>query len=116
MQARLNLAPLVARAGARAEQAIRKVAIDLFTRVIMRSPVKSGHFRGNWQVAIGAVPVGALALHDKTGTATIARATATAMRLRAGQTIYLVNNLPYARRLEYGWSKQAPAGMSSPTR
>ena len=28
-----------------------------------------------------------------------------------GATIYLVNNLPYAVRLEYGWSKQAPAGM-----
>jgi hypothetical protein len=25
--------------------------------------------------------------------------------------IYLTNALPYARRLEYGWSKQAPSGM-----
>ena len=29
-----------------------------------------------------------------------------------GQDVYLANNLPYARRVEYGWSrKQAPAGM-----
>jgi hypothetical protein len=30
---------------------------------------------------------------------------------RWGEIIYLTNSLPYARRLEYGWSKQAPAGM-----
>jgi len=29
-----------------------------------------------------------------------------------GDTIYLVNNLPYAQRLEGGWShRQAPNGM-----
>ena len=30
---------------------------------------------------------------------------------KGGQTIYMVNNLPYARRLEYGWSKQSPSGV-----
>lgn len=89
----------------------RKVALDMFTKVIMRSPVDTGRFRGNWQVAIGRVPDGVLDLTDKSGRATISKATAASMNLRAGQVIYLANNLPYARRLEYGWSKQAPRGM-----
>ncbi len=30
---------------------------------------------------------------------------------KPGQTIWILNSLPYAKRLEYGWSKQAPGGM-----
>lgn len=90
---------------------VRKVALDLFSRVISKSPVDTGRFRGNWQVAIASIPAGTLDLTDKDGSATIAKADAEVLKLKAGDIIYLVNNLPYSRRLEYGWSKQAPAGM-----
>lgn len=90
---------------------VRKVALDLFRRVIMKSPVDTGRFKGNWQVAIGSIPGGTLRVDDKDGTATISRVTATTLGLKAGDVITLVNNLPYARPLEYGHSKQAPAGM-----
>ena len=30
---------------------------------------------------------------------------------KPGQTIFITNSLPYAMRLEHGYSKQAPAGM-----
>lgn len=30
---------------------------------------------------------------------------------KMGDTFYLNNNVPYIRRLEFGWSKQAPSGM-----
>ncbi len=79
--------------------------------MILKSPVDTGRFRGNWQVAIESVPSGTLVIDDKSGTATIAKTTAVTLGLRAGQTITLVNNLEYARALEYGHSKQAPAGM-----
>lgn len=90
---------------------IRKIALDLFRRVIMKSPVDTGRFKGNWQVAIGSIPAGVLAIDDKSGTATISKMTAAVLGLKAGQVIYLVNNLEYARPLEYGHSKQAPAGV-----
>lgn len=32
-------------------------------------------------------------------------------RLPVGDVVYLTNSLPYAQRLEHGWSKQAPRGM-----
>lgn len=91
--------------------AVRKIALELFSRVILKSPVDTGRFRANWQVAVGSVPDGTLSLEDKSGTATISRATATTAGVKAGDVIYLVNNLPYAQRLEDGYSGQAPAGM-----
>ncbi|MAM60861.1 HK97 gp10 family phage protein [uncultured Maritimibacter sp.] len=90
---------------------VQKVALEMFSKVIMRSPVDTGRFRGNWQVGIGNVPAGTLDLNDGSGTATVNRATAEAMGVKAGDTISLVNNLPYGPRLEDGWSGQAPAGM-----
>ncbi|ABF63543.1 phage-related conserved hypothetical protein [Ruegeria sp. TM1040] len=91
--------------------AVRKIALELFSRVILQTPVDKGRARANWQVAIGTAPDGTLELEDKSGTATISAATATAAGLRAGDVIYLVNNLPYILRLEDGYSGQAPAGM-----
>lgn len=96
---------------ARVTLAARKISLELFTRVILRSPVDTGRFRGNWQVAIGSVPSGTVEIDDKSGTATIGKMTAKVLELEAGDVITLVNNLPYAWRLETGWSTQAPGGM-----
>lgn len=93
------------------ELAHRKIALDAFSRVILRSPVDTGRFRGNWQVSIGSIPDDVIELEDKAGTVVISKVTAKVLELEAGDTIYLINNLPYARRLEYGWSAQAPGGM-----
>lgn len=106
-----DVAKWTAKTEAKIETAIRKIAIDVFAEVIMRSPVDTGRFRGNWQVAIGSAPSGTLEIDDKAGTATLSAVQAKAMGLRAGETIFLINNLPYARALEYGLSQQAPGGM-----
>lgn len=91
--------------------AVQKIALDLFKRVILDTPVDTGRARANWQVSIGKVPNGTLDLTDKSGQATVSKATAVAAGLEAGDIIYLVNNLPYIQRLEDGYSGQAPAGM-----
>ena len=91
--------------------AVRKISLEIFSRVILKSPVDTGRFRGNWQVAIGSIPSGTLELDDKTGTATVSKADLKLVGAKAGDTIYLANNLPYAVRLEEGYSQQAPAGM-----
>lgn len=90
---------------------VRKIALEMFSRVIEKSPVDTGRFKGNWQCAIGAVPAGTLELFDKDGSATIAQVTADTLGVKAGDVITLVNNLAYSRALEYGWSKQAPSGV-----
>lgn len=95
----------------RMEMAIRKIAMSVFREVILMSPVDKGTFRGNWQVAINSIPQGTIELDDPSGTIAMSKADAAALQLKVGQAIYLVNNLPYARALEYGHSKQAPSGM-----
>lgn len=90
---------------------LRKVSLDAFSEVIDMSPVDRGRFRGNWQVAIGSVPSGTIEAVDPQGTVVKAKVAGVTAGLKAGDVIYMVNNLPYARRLEDGYSQQAPAGM-----
>ena len=68
----------------------------------------TGRFKANWNVSYGAP--------NTTTSASTASARATAevrksLTLPVGGVVYLTNSLPYALRLEYGWSKQAPTGM-----
>lgn len=90
--------------------AVRKIAIDAFTRIVIRSPVDTGRFRGNWQVSIENIPSGSSDTGKSEGEV-IGEINSVVGQMRVGQSIFFVNNLPYARRLEYGWSKQAPNGM-----
>ena len=91
--------------------AVRKIVLDAFSEVIVMSPVDTGRFRGNWQVAIGEQPTGTVELLDPDGTIVTARVAAASGDVKPGDVVYMVNNLPYARRLEDGYSQQAPAGM-----
>ncbi len=92
-------------------RAVQKITLDAFSEVIMRSPVDTGRFRGNWLPAIGAIPGGTLEVEDKAGAVATGRVRTTVADMGIGKIAYLANNLPYAQRLEDGWSKQAPAGM-----
>ncbi len=107
----LDIQRFVDKANGNIDLVFRKISLELFKRVILKSPVLTGRFRANWQVAIGSIPSGTLELNDKTGTATISKVQATAMQVKAGQVITLCNNLAYALPLEFGHSKQAPNGM-----
>ena len=94
------------------DQVNRAVALDLLTRVVYKSPVKTGWFRGNWLVGENnQLRVGIVEDRDPDGPATIEAGAAVIAGLKSGGVIWISNNLPYARRLEYGWSQQAPAGM-----
>ena len=72
-----------------------------------------GRFRGNWQIGFDTPPQGAIDRIDKSGQETLAANGAILAGYRANEvnTIYFVNNVPYAVRLEFGYSKQAPRGM-----
>ncbi|MGE8309411.1 MAG: hypothetical protein ACN6QR_07705, partial [Pseudomonas protegens] len=70
-----------------------------------------GRFRGNWQFSIDTPAEGVLDQVDPAGGVTLAKLRLQVGQLTAGQTAYIVNNLPYAVPLEYGHSKQAPGGM-----
>lgn len=71
-----------------------------------------GRFRGNWQFSVGAPADGTLDTKDKSGTLTKNRLAAAINQVSAGKLYYITNNMPYSIRLEFGWSTQAPHGMT----
>lgn len=88
----------------------RAVIIDLFTRVIMRSPVDKGRFRANWNTTLNGVD---RSVSDDLFSLTVAldKVDSAVSGLELGDDAVLANNLPYAIPLENGWSAQAPGGM-----
>ena len=94
----------------------RAIALEVFRRVILKTPVDTGRARGNWQCTI-SVPAASVAdVEDKGGGKAIAQAADEVMGWEPSKVvIFLTNNLPYIQRLEDGYSKQAPAGMVAVT-
>lgn len=91
-------------------EATRKAIItELFNSVILDTPVKHGRARGNWQTHEGQPTSGVVERVDPNGSQAMAEVQ---QNLGEGDTtVFLTNNLPYAKPLEYGSSKQAPEGM-----
>jgi hypothetical protein len=90
------------------ETVARKSTLDVFTAVVLKSPVDTGRFRANWNVSYG---VADLTVSESTDKARGLAEAKKPLTLPVGGVMHLSNGLPYARRLEYGWSKRAPAGM-----
>jgi hypothetical protein len=103
--------------GTRLIGAIKPVKRAGKKRLANMFPIRSGkdyvggRFKGNWQVSINGRPVGETGRVDASGDHTLAAGMAVAHKAIAGHTIFIQNNVPYAIPLEYGHSKQAPAGM-----
>jgi len=106
-----DIRKFVEKAGERADVAVKAIVVGIHARVDKRSPVDTGRFRGNWQLGIGSAPGGTLERLDKTGGETSVSIAAAIPGDAAGNVYYIANNLPYAQRLENGWSQQAPSGM-----
>ncbi len=103
-----NFAKLLKNAGKRTEDVVMHTALQLQSSMVQMSPVKTGRFKGNWQCGMDATNYN---MDDAPFSDAVGRTAALLPSWIPGQTIYLTNSLPYARRLEYGWSKQAPQGM-----
>lgn len=67
-----------------------------------------GRFRANWNVSYGAIDYSVTESTDRSKSDAEVSKAAT---LAIGGTIYMTNSLPYALKLENGYSKQAPIGM-----
>lgn len=82
---------------------VRKVVFEMTALVLKGSPADTGRFRANWQYGYGVQPEGEL---NETDTSQGGQATSNRI---AGQVTkgagvhYLVNNLPYAEVIEYGY-------------
>jgi hypothetical protein len=93
--------------------AIRKIAIEVFRRIIMGTPVREGRARGNWQATIGTPAQGILDVVDPAGNATVQAMIAEVSKWTPEDDLpaFITNNLPYIQRLNDRWSQQAPANF-----
>jgi hypothetical protein len=111
------------------DKIVRGTLIQISNNIIKRTPVGNpslwspqslpapkgyvgGSLRGAWQASIGGPDFTKTSRKQTSGIgATGAEASGVANKVVVGQTYYLTNPLPYARRVEFGWSTQAPQGM-----
>lgn len=107
----LDIKNFVEKAKKNPETVARQVSFKLFSAVIKASPVDTGRFRMNWQTAGAVAPSGVIDGTDKGGAGAIGNVASYIFAVSDWNEFTLTNNLPYAERLEYGWSNQAPQGM-----
>lgn len=121
----VDLKAFAAKVEARKHAAVRKMVIDILSRLVYRSPVGDptlwsrpappgyvgGHFRANWQVGTGGPVTGVRDAIDGQGGPTVALGVAAVPDDAAGRVHYITNNLPYGPELERGHSTQAPFGL-----
>ena len=97
------------------EEMNKAIILELFTSVILDTPVLEGRLRGNWVISADDPADGTVDIVDPTGSKTTRNIENFVSKLNAGEDfdVYLTNNLPYAYRVEYdGWSHtKAPEGM-----
>ncbi|WP_342221043.1 hypothetical protein [Candidatus Fukatsuia endosymbiont of Tuberolachnus salignus] len=110
-----------------AHQALPQVlGMKILARLVTMSPVGNadtwqgkappgytgGRFRGNWQVTFDAPAETETGCIDPRGNLTLTEGIQRLTQFNQGtQAIYFSNTVPYAYRLEFGHSKQAPNGM-----
>lgn len=89
----------------------RQKALEILRALTVQSPVDTGRFKGNWRVGLSVKREGEVSYKDKGGAATLQRGFQVIERQKDGQDIWISNNLPYAERLNEGWSDFAAPYM-----
>ncbi|MCX5592531.1 hypothetical protein [Alcaligenes endophyticus] len=136
----LNIRKFAQRAKENADEVVRRAVIEIGDSLVLRTPVGNpkhwdadfkeaalklgwygegytgGRLRANWQLQAESPATGVLDEIDPTGEPTRAKFNTLAASMQAGGLIYYSNNLPYALRIEDGYSKRAPEGMVAVTR
>lgn len=121
----LQLQDFAKKAKGQADTVVGRVVFNMASRLNERSPVGDasywehkppkgyvgGRFRGNWQLGVGDAPAGETGRIDPSGSATLGAIIQEIPTEAAGKVYWLVNNVPYAQRIEDGWSRQAPTGL-----
>lgn len=84
--------------------AVKRTVKSMGKDVIKRSPIDTRLFIESWNASLN---VADLSIDRGAGAGLIP----VANKMKIGDVFYFTNNQPYALRLEYGYSDQAPNGM-----
>ena len=95
-----------------ADALTKKITGEMLQQVVVRSPVDSGAYRNNHRVSVGSVDK-SFDVND-TGSDSLSKGIRTIQSGGGlGKIVYISNSLPYAEKLENGYSQQAPQGIYS---
>lgn len=96
-----------------ADKLTKKITAAMLQQVILRSPVDTGAFRGNHRVTVGNIDTSYNKDEvDPSGQSVLSKGLSTISAGGGiGKVVYISNSLPYAVKLERGWSGQAPLGV-----
>lgn len=93
------------------EEHVKNIVMDTVQSLVNTSPVDTGAYRASHIVSIGSVDMGVRGSEVNANQ----DAAIQAVKIKLGNLVYIQNNLPYAERLENGWSDQAPQGVYNTT-
>lgn len=94
---------------------MRKLGLEAYRGILLRSPVDTGRFRASHRISLNRIDttvepertLGAkFTIGAEPGGSELAQALSTLGSCTWGDTIHITNNLPYAKKLEDGHSKQ----------
>ena len=93
-----------------ADDLTKKITGDMLQQVVTRSPVDTGAYRSNHRVSIGNVDTSYDASDTSNGAISKGIRTIQA-GCGLGKVVHISNSLPYAAKIEFGHSMQAPNGV-----
>lgn len=94
------------------EQTITDVVIQIGESIVNLTAVDTGALKANWHITFDRPDTDQfIGEFDKEGSTVIAQMVAAMNDFTPGQTVYILNNLPYAIPIEFGHSQKSPAGM-----
>ncbi len=96
------------------DEVIKKVILEIYIRIVMKTRYKTGRARGNWLTAVGKMPAGTVP-ERKIVTPDISSVQAAVSTIKPESTVYIVNNLSYIRYLEDGTDKTSGDHMVAST-
>ena len=107
----LDLTKFIEHAQGNIDKAVRQTVAIIAQELDQRTPRDTGRLAANWQFGKYSPPSGVVTTVALAPGAVGARIAAESATVRAGGVVWIVNNLPYAGRIEYGYSQKAPEGM-----
>ncbi len=120
----LDLANVLNKKAKQIEKAASDLAVGTALTIVgdlaIKTPVDTSKAISNWQVDLDKEPGDTIQPHypgsdgstfSASAGETLAKAKVILKNKKAGNDIFITNNLPYIRRLNEGYSKQEPAGF-----
>lgn len=93
-----------------ADRRVRRIVLKLLAEVLERTPVDQGTLRANWNCSEGS-PDRSFDPKKRDYDASLTAAAGAIGHRLIGKRLFITNSTPYALRIEFGYSRQAPNGM-----